>query len=62
MTTVLRKDGSGTELVLTNDKVNPFGLRIDGTVVVQSWSRALMEKLLDNRSFLAEAESELDKL
>ena len=62
MTKVLREDGNGAELVLTSDKVNPFGLRIDDTVVVQSWSLVLMEKLLDNRSFLAEAESELDKL
>jgi hypothetical protein len=62
MTKVLRDGGNGRELVLTNDRVNPFGLRISGTVVVQSWSRALMERLLGDESFSAAASRELEEL
>lgn len=62
MTKVLQKHDNGAELVLTNDSVNPFGLRVDGTVVIQSWSRVLMERLLGDGAFLEEVGRELDKL
>jgi hypothetical protein len=62
MSKVLRDGGSGRELILTNDKVNPFGVRLDGTVVAQSWSRDLMNRLLDDDAFIAAAEQVLDKL
>jgi hypothetical protein len=62
MSKVLRDAGSGRELILTNDKVNPFGVRLDGTVVAQSWSRDLMDGLLEDDAFIAAAEQVLDKL
>lgn len=60
MTEVIRTAGKNRELVRTSDRVNPFGLRIDGTVVLQSWSRALVEMLLDDDGFCLTAERELD--
>ncbi len=62
MSKILRDAGNGRELILTNDKVNPFGVRLDGTVVAQSWSRDLMDRLLDDDAFIAAAARELDKL
>lgn len=60
MSEVLKSAGSNRALVRTNDKVNPYGLSIDGTVVLQSWSKALVESLLDDDSFCTKAEAELD--
>lgn len=62
MSKVQRDAGNGRELVLINYKVNPFGVRFDGTVVAQSWSRDLMDRLLDDDAFIAAAERELNKL
>lgn len=62
MSKILRDAGNGRELVLTNDKVNPFAVRLDGTVVTQPWSRDLMDRLLDDDAFIAAAGRELDKL
>jgi hypothetical protein len=48
-------------MVRTNDQVNPYGLRIDGTVVVQSWSKKLIERLLEDEGFCAVATKVLDE-
>jgi hypothetical protein len=48
-------------MVRTNDQVNTYGLRIDGTVVVQSWSRKLIERLLVDEGFCAVATKVLDE-
>jgi hypothetical protein len=61
MTKVLKDAGSGRELVLTNDKANSYGLRIDGTVVAMSWSRPLMERLLGDDAFCQAAVSALEE-
>jgi hypothetical protein len=37
-------------------------VRLDGTVVAQSWSRDLMDGLLEDDAFIAAAEQVLDKL
>ncbi|NTF18231.1 hypothetical protein G6L37_07410 [Agrobacterium rubi] len=58
---VLMETASGRELVLTSDPVNPYALRIDGAVIVQSWSRALMEQLIDSDAFFEVAAREIDK-
>jgi hypothetical protein len=60
VTEVIRTAGKDRELVRTSDPVNPYGLRVDGTVVLQSWSRALVEMLLDDERFCLAAERELD--
>ncbi|WP_327210184.1 hypothetical protein [Rhizobium leguminosarum] len=61
MSVVVKRAGSGREMVRTNDQVNPYGLRIDGTVVVQSWSRKLIERLLEDEGFCAVATKVLDE-
>lgn len=37
-------------------------MRFGGTVVAQSWSRDLIDRLLDDDAFIAAAERELNKL
>lgn len=59
MTSVLKTAGNNRQIVMTNDKVNPYGLQIEGTVVIQSWSRTLVERLAEDESFCALALTEL---
>jgi hypothetical protein len=60
MAELLKSAGKNRDLVRTNDKINPFGLRIDGTVVTQSWKKVLVESLLGDDAFRVKAEAELD--
>lgn len=60
MSGVIKSGEDKCEIVRTNDRVNPYGLRVDGTVVVTSWSMPLVEMLLDDEPFRTAALRELD--
>lgn len=60
MREVVKSGKDGCEIVRTNDRVNPYGLRVDGTVVMTSWSLPLVEMLLDDEPFRTAALRELD--
>lgn len=57
---VIKSAAGKREIVRTGDRVNPFGLRLDGVVVVTSWSQALMERLLEDETFCKAAFVEID--
>lgn len=42
---VLKNVIGTVDVVQTNDKVYPFGLRVEGVVVLQSFSRELIETI-----------------